>query len=198
MQAESSRRSNPQRSAEMRARLLAAARRLFAEKGYAGTSTPEIVAAADATRGALYHHFSDKQALFRAVVEDEAAAVAADIEADSAGLQSARDALLAGAKAYLAAMQAPGRTRLLLVEGPSVLGRDEMDVLDAQHAARTLRDGLAAAAASGEIDQFPQEALALLLSALFDRAALAIKGGHDHADLLRVIEAILKGLGPAT
>ena len=73
-----------------------------------------------------------------------------------------------------------------------------MDVLDAQHAARTLRDGLAAAAASGEIDQLPQEALAVLLSALFDRAALAIEGGHDHAALLRVIEAILKGLGPAT
>lgn len=180
----------------MRARLLAVARRLFADKGYSATSTPEIVSAVDVTRGALYHHFKDKQALFRAVVEDEAAAVAAEIEARSAGLPSAREALLAGAKAYLAAMQAPGRTRLLLLEGPAVLGREEMDHLDAQHAARTLREGLAAAAAAGEIEQLPQEALALLLNALFDRAALAIEGGHDPAGLLQVIEAVLGSLGP--
>lgn len=194
MQAESLRRSNLQRSAEMRGRLLAAARRLFAENGYAATSTPEIVAAADVTRGALYHHFQDKQALFRAVVEDEAAAVATEIEASSAGMSSAREALLAGAKTYLAAMQVAGRTRLLLLEGPAVLGRNAMDALDARHAARTLREGLAAAAISGEIEKLPQEALASLLSALFDRAALAIDGGLDPADLLQVIEAILTGL----
>lgn len=196
MQAETVRRPNPQRSEEMRARLLSAARRLFAENGYTATSTPEIVAAADVTRGALYHHFRDKQALFRAVVKDEVAAVATEIEARSAGVSSAREALLAGAKAYLAAMQESGRTRLLLLEGPAVLGRDEMDVLDAQHAARTLREGLEAAAAAGEIQQLPREALALLLSALFDRAALAVEGGHASEDVLQVIEAILSGLGP--
>ncbi len=196
MQAETFRRPNPQRSAEMRARLLAAARRLFAENGYAATSTPEIVAAADVTRGALYHHFRDKEALFRAVVEDEAAAVAAEIEARSAGVLSAREGLLAGAKAYLAAMQESGRTRLLLLEGPAVLGRDAMDALDAEHAARTLREGLAGATASGAIERLPQEALTLLLSALFDRAALAVDSGHDPADLLQVIEALVTGLTP--
>ncbi|MFX7731869.1 helix-turn-helix domain-containing protein, partial [Acinetobacter baumannii] len=57
-----------------------AARALFVDKGYAETSTPEIVAAAGITRGALYHHFEDKRALFRAIVTGEALAVAAAIE----------------------------------------------------------------------------------------------------------------------
>lgn len=196
MQVETVRRPNTQRSEEMRARLLSAARRLFAENGYGATSTPEIVAAADVTRGALYHHFRDKQALFRAVVQDEAAAVATEIEARSAGALSAREALLAGAKAYLAAMRESGRVRLLLLEGPAVLSREAMDALDAEHAARTLREGLADAVSSGEIKRLPQEALTLLLSALFDRAALAVDGGHDPADLLQVIEAVVTGLAP--
>lgn len=196
MQVESVRRPNPQRSAEMRARLVSAARRLFAENGYGATSTPEIVTAADVTRGALYHHFRDKQALFRAVIEEEAAAVAAEIEARSAGFLSAREALLEGAEAYLSAMQESGRTRLLLLEGPAVLGREAMDALDAEHAARTLREGLTDAVSSGEIERLPQEALTLLLSALFDRAALAVDGGHDPADLLQVIRAVVTGLAP--
>src|ERR1700754_3691004 len=94
------RRSNRDRTEATRRELIAAARKLFTEKSYAETSTPEIVAAAGVTRGALYHHFADKQALFRAVIEQEAAEVAAEIESASPPSLSPRNALLAGSDAY--------------------------------------------------------------------------------------------------
>src|SRR5690349_12045502 len=140
MQETKERRTNRDRTEATQRELIAAARKLFTEKSYAETSTPEIVAAAGVTRGALYHHFADKQALFRAVVEQEAAEVAAEIENASPPSLTARDALIAGSDAYLAAMRAPGRTRLLLLDGPAVLGRAGMDEIDGRHGNRTLRE----------------------------------------------------------
>ncbi len=138
-------RSNRDRTEKTRAALMQAARQLFVDKGYADTSTPEIVAAAGITRGALYHHFEDKRALFRAVVTDEALAVADAIERNAPANLPPIDALLAGSSAYLDAMRVPGRARLLLIEGPSVLGSADMKKLDEEYAARTLREGLEAA-----------------------------------------------------
>lgn len=173
------RRSNRDRTEKTRLALMASARALFVEKGYAETSTPEIVAAADITRGALYHHFEDKRALFRAIVEDEATSVRKAIETETPDTLSPIDALLAGSDAYLAAMRVPGRTRLLLVEGPAVLGPDAMHRLDEDNAAHTLRDGLQAAMATPTETTACLDALADLLSAAFDRAALAIDAGED-------------------
>ena len=145
MQQKSPRRTNRDRTAATRSDLIAAARKLFTEKSYADTGTPEIVSAAGVTRGALYHHFADKQALFQAVVEREAGAVAEEIERASPPALFPREALIAGSDAYLAAMRWPGRTRLLLLDGPAVLGRAVMDEIDARHGNRTLREGLVAA-----------------------------------------------------
>ncbi|WP_239014741.1 TetR/AcrR family transcriptional regulator [Archangium violaceum] len=174
--------------------LIAAARKLFTERSYAETSTPEIATAAGVTRGALYHHFEDKQALFRAVVEHEAQAVAEEIERATPPALSVRRALLAGADAYLAAMAVPGRTRLLLLDGPAVLGRTEMDAMDLRHAGRTLREGLAAAMREGAIAEGPVDALTGLLSAAFDRAALAIDSGASATDYRSAIVALVEGL----
>lgn len=166
-----------------------AARVLFVAKGYADTSTPEIVAAAGITRGALYHHFEDKRALFRAVVTDEALAVADAIERETPGGLQPVDALLKGSAAYLDAMRVPGRTRLLLIEGPSVLGLAEMKKLDDENAARTLRDGLEAAI---DTRGLPLAALADLLSAAFDRAALAIDAGESAKEYADAIASLIR------
>jgi AcrR family transcriptional regulator len=190
----SPRRTNDERTEATRAALLDAARVLFVDKGYAATGTPEIVAVAGLTRGALYHHFADKAAVLRAVLEREAAAVAAEIERASHGQPTARAALLAGAEAYFAAMSRPGRTRMLLLDGPAVLGRAEMDRIDRATAAGTLRDGLAHGMAQGELRPLPLEALTTLLSAAFDRAALAIADGAAPPDYRATIEALLDGL----
>lgn len=194
MQEASSRRSNRDRTEATRSDLIAAARRLFTEKSYAETGTPEIVAAAGVTRGALYHHFADKQALFRAVVEAEAAAVAKAIEQAAPRSLSAREALLAGGEAYVAAMSLPGRTRLLLLDGPAVLGRAEMDDIDGRHGSRTLREGLAATMRAGDLPKLPLEALTSLLGAAFDRAALAVDAGASADDYRTVLAAVIDGL----
>ena len=195
MQEESARRSNRDRTEATRGDLIAAARKLFTEKSYAETGTPEIVAAAGVTRGALYHHFADKQALFAAVVEQEAAAVANEIEVAAPATLDAREALLAGSDAYLAAMRAPGRTRLLLLDGPAVLGRAAMDAIDNRHGNRELREGLLAAMRDRTMQRLPAEALTALLAAAFDRAALAVEAGGSPEDYRTVLVAIIDGLG---
>lgn len=194
MQERPERRSNRDRTEATRAQLIAAARRLFAEKSYAETSTPDIVAAAGVTRGALYHHFTDKQALFYAVAEEEAATVAAEIEHAAPEDLDARQALISGSRAYLEAMQAPGRTRLLLLDGPAVLGRTGMDEIDARHGNRTLREGLAIAMRLGAMKKLPLAPLTGQLAAAFDRAALAIDAGALATEQLEVISAVIDGL----
>lgn len=194
MQETTGRRSNRDRTEATRALLIAAARKLFSEKSYAETGTPEIVAAAGVTRGALYHHFADKQALFRAVAEEEAATVAAEIEHAAPDDMDARAALVAGSKAYLEAMQSPGRTRLLLLDGPAVLGRAGMDEIDGRHGTRTLREGLAIAMRAGAIRKLPLAALTSQLAAAFDRAALAVDAGSPLADQMEVVTALIDGL----
>jgi AcrR family transcriptional regulator len=190
---QSSVRSNQDRTEKTRAALLSAARSLFIEKGYAETSTPEIVAAAGITRGALYHHFQDKRDLFRAVVGEEARAVAATIEGRATASMKPVEALIAGSAAYLEAMRIPGRTRLLLVEAPAVLGIAEMQALDEANALRTLREGLEAALGD-RAGSLPLSALADLTSAAFDRAALAIDSGGDASEFGAAISILIKGL----
>ena len=195
MQAEPSRRSNRARSDATRADLIAAARRLFIAKGYAETATPDIVAAAGVTRGALYHHFEDKRALFRAVVEAEAESVAAEIELAAPGDLPAREALIRGGEAYLLAMAEPGRTRLLLLDGPAVLGRADMDAIDSRHAARSLREGIVYGVETGIFPvNLPVDAIVALLASAFDRAALAIETGGRAEDYNAALAALIDGL----
>lgn len=170
-------RSNRERTEATRSALMDAARALFVGKGYADTSTPEVAAAAGTTRGALYHHFADKRDLFRAVLAREMAAVAEDIRAAAREGLPPLKALIAGSDAYLRAMTAPGRTRLLLVDGPAVLGPAEVLAMDGAAAAATLGEGLSAAGVAPRGVALP--VLADLLSAAFDRAALAVDAGGD-------------------
>ena len=124
--------SGPEPSATLRSRhveatrraVLGAARSLFGQKGYAQTSVDEIAAAALVTKGAVYHHFADKKALFRAVYSEvEAEAQARTAEAiDPAG--SAIDQIVAGVSAYLDVALDDEVRRITLIDGPTVLGLD--------------------------------------------------------------------------
>ncbi len=183
------RRPNAVRTEEMRARLIATARKIFAEKGFADTGTPEIVKAAEVTRGALYHHFADKTDLFRAVVRVEAEAVAKDIDA-AAKAGAASDALEAGTRAYFAAMSVPGRVRLLLVDAIAVLGPAEVDDIDAGAGRATLVTGLSTALPL--VDDAEIGALATVLSSAFDRAAMAVADGADPDTYIAALSRLMR------
>ncbi|SEK42300.1 DNA-binding transcriptional regulator, AcrR family [Bosea lupini] len=191
---EAGRRSNKDRSDTTRAALIAAGRKLFVSRGYAETGTPELVAEAGVTRGALYHHFADKRALFRAVVEVESAAVAREIESAARPGLAPLKALSRGGAAFLEAMREPGRTQLLLIDAAAVLGREELDAIDARHGGRTLREGLAAAIQAGALPKLPLAATAQLLGAAYDRAALAIAAGAEPGEWHKLIDAVVAGL----
>jgi len=194
MQEKNARKSNEARSADMRAALITTARRLFADQGYAATGTPEIVKTAGVTRGALYHHFADKADLFRAVVEGEAKAVASQIQAETTDTKDAIDGLTQGATAYFDAISEPGRARLLLVEGPAVLGEQVMAEIDQQTGGDELRLGLQSGVDEGVLIPMPTAEVADLLSAAFDRAALAGTRNEDRNAYIKAISILVNGL----
>jgi AcrR family transcriptional regulator len=189
--------TNRERTETTQLALLEAARALFVSKGYGDTSTPDIAQAAGITRGALYHHFADKRDLFRQVLAREAMAVAADIEAAAPAPLGPREALLQGSEAYLDAMTVPGRTRLLLVDGPAVLGMAEAMAIDDANAAHSLREGLVRAGVGrGKVSV---DALSQLLSAAFDRAALEIDAGADANEVRAAMRWLIEqALGPVS
>lgn len=195
MQEKNARKSNQARTKATRDALTRAARALFVEKGYADTATPEIVKSAGVTRGALYHHFADKADLFRTVVRTEFETVEREINASTVDAEmEGLDALLSGSLAYLSAMQEPGRVRILLLDGPAVLGRLEIDAIDQETSADSLRIGLREAMNAGAIRSLPLDPLTAQLSALFDRAALGVAAGDEPEQHMQVIEHIFRSL----
>jgi len=111
-----------QYSASTRRALVDVAERLFTEHGYAATSLDAIVAGADVTKGALYHHYSGKQALFEAVFEKVESAGAEEIHAALEGHDDPWEKATAGLRAFLAVVRQPSYSRVVVQDGPSVLG----------------------------------------------------------------------------
>jgi AcrR family transcriptional regulator len=190
------RRSQGERTDATRTALVSAARALFEARGFAATGTPEIVAAANVTRGALYHHFTDKTELFHAVARQVAQEVADEITQRSRRHRKPAEALLAGAQAYFAAMAEAGRARLLLLEAPAVLSAEQVMGLSDLAGFQALQEGLQHALGDGQ-PVAPLRELSVLLSAAFDRAALAIARGEPAAPYEQAVRLLLSRLVPA-
>ena len=180
---ERQRRTQAERSAATRGALVRAARELFARDGYAATGREAIVERAGVTRGALYHHFADKEALFRAVFEELEAEVMA--KAAEAAVAVPPDdplgQLRAGSLAYLDITLDPAVQRICLLDAPAVLSpavREE--VLDA-YAAGLVREVLKAAMETGALLPQPLEPLTHLLLAALHEAALYVARAGDQA-----------------
>ena len=104
--------------------LVDVAEQLFTENGYSATSLDAIVAGAEVTKGALYHHFSGKQAIFEAAFERVESRATADITQAAADHRDPWEKAQAGLRAFLTAVQEPGYRQIVISDGPSVLGHE--------------------------------------------------------------------------
>lgn len=195
------RRTQAERSESTRAALIAAARGLFAERGYAGVGTEEIVRAAGVTRGALYHHFAGKQELFEAVYEQIEVELSERIATGAlqAGADSPLDAMRAGAEMFLQACTEPEAQRIVLLDGPSVLGWDRWREIAAEHGLGLIEASLQAAIDAGAIAAQPVRPLAHVLMGALDEAAMLVGRAEDpermRAEVGHTLDLLIAALG---
>nr|WP_232425146.1 TetR/AcrR family transcriptional regulator [Pseudofrankia inefficax] len=188
------------RSATTRAALVAAGRRLFAAEGFAAVATESIVTAAGVSRGALYHQFADKTALFAAVVEAVEADVAARIadEVAAAGSTDPIEAMRLAADTWLRICVEPEVHRIVLLDGPSVLGWAEWRELCQRHVFGLVRDVLVWGMEIGRIRRQPVDPLAHVLMGASDEAALYIARAPDtetaRTEMINALGLVIDGL----
>jgi AcrR family transcriptional regulator len=192
------RRTQAERSATTRAALVSAATELFAAKGYAAAGREEIVAAAGLTRGALYHHFADKAALFRAVFEAVEAQVMARVAEAAMAVEDPLAQLQRGCHAYLEAARDPGVRRICIIDAPAVLDEQIRREIATDNALGMVREALEAAIVAGRIPDQPVDAAAHVLLATVMAAAqyVAVADDPDRAsrDVAATIDTLLRGL----
>ena len=192
------------KAAATQAGLLAAARACFAQRGYHATGTNDLVALASVTRGALYHHFKDKADLFRAVMAECAQEMAVRlVEQETARAEQqpgdAWQLLRSGFQSFLDACNDAQFQRIVLIEGPAVLGHSAWDALVEEHGYVLLAEALTEAIREGNVDDLPVAPLTRMLAALISEASLYIARADDHvrarAEAGLVLERLLTGLG---
>lgn len=171
-----------ERSERTRAELIAAARELFADRGYAGVSVEDVVRRAGVTRGALYHQFpGGKEDLFAAVFDEVEEGVMAGI-ADTLAEAGAEDPIAgvrAGIDATLALALDPKLVRLTILDAPSVLGWEAWRAAGERYGLGLVRAGLMAAMDAGEIPRAPVDPLAQLLLAAVEEAIVYVARADD-------------------
>jgi len=193
-------RTQTERSEATREALIEAARPLFAERGFAGVGTEEIVRAAGVTRGALYHHFDDKRELFAAVYEQVEIELAERIAASALedNVSSPLEAMRAGAEMFLVASTEPAVQQIVLLDGPAVLGWDRWREIAAEHGLGLIEASLQAAIEAGAIVAQPVRPLAHILMGALDEAAMLVARAEDpeqmRAEVGQTLGALLDGL----
>ena len=184
-----------------RTALSAAARQLFTERGYAATSTTEIVERAGVTRGALYHHFAAKDELFRAVFEQLEGEVTEHVAHQALTSDDPLEQLRRGTRAYLDACIDPAVQRVVLLDGPSVLGWETWQEIEQRYGYGLVVAGVEAAIAAGLIAAQPVEALAHVLFGALTEAGMVVARADEprtaRADMEAAMDRLLDGLRAA-
>lgn len=183
------------RSRATRTALIATARELFTEHGYANVPAEDIVARAGLTRGALYHHFQDKQGLFKAVfleLEDELA------ERIRAAMADSDQPVLAALDAFLSACEEPAMVRIGLTDAPAVLGWAAWREIEAEHGFGLIVEFLQTAGEAGLLVTDKIDVVARLLLSASIEAALVIANAEDRpkarAEAREALLVLMSGL----
>jgi AcrR family transcriptional regulator len=180
--------------AQTRAGLVEAGRRLFGENGFRSTSVADLAHEARVTTGALYHHFPTKTALFEAVFEHT------HIEMMTAAVEAAKgatddlDELARGFEAFLDGVLQPDVQRILVLDGPAVLGLARYTELDERYAFAAIVETLRDAAKAGTLAVDDPETLARLLLGALTRGAMLIANSSDPVDTRHAVAQSMRAL----
>jgi AcrR family transcriptional regulator len=192
-------RTQEDRSRTTRGALLAAGRQLFAERGYAQVSADEIVAAAGLTRGALHHHYKDKQGLFQAVFEQIEVEFQTELETAMAQATDVTGRMAVGLTTFLDLCQRPDILRVGLLDAPTVLGWETWRAIETEHAFGLIVDLLDKAAAENLLAQPPSTVLArFVLSAVIEAALMIAHETATRAEVEASLGALLAGVFTTT
>jgi AcrR family transcriptional regulator len=193
-------RTQVERSESTRAALMAAARELFAQRGYADVATEEIVRKAGVTRGALYHHFNGKRELLAQVyeqIEAEIAGQLAELETEGA---DALEVLTAGAEMFLDHCLESEVQQIVLLDAPAVLGWEEWREIGARYGLGLIEGLLTVGMEQGEIRRQPIAPLAHALLGALDEIAMFVARSEDpavaRAEAGETLAGLLKALRP--
>jgi AcrR family transcriptional regulator len=159
--------------------ILRAGRRLFGERGFAATTMDDIAEAADVAKGAVYHHFKTKEAVFEAVFEQVSGDLVQDIDRAVRSEKDVLAAIVAGTQHYFAACAKGPSGQIILRDGPAVLGWERWREIDARHFGGKFPRALTVAMDAGLIARQPVEPLARLLLGAVTEAAVACAGRSD-------------------
>ena len=179
MSTSSEKRTQAERSEATRTALTDAARRLFAERGYADVGTEEIVREAGVTRGALYHHFDGKRDLLRAVYEQIEGEIAQDLAERAVPGASVLETLRLGADRFLDRCLEPEVQRIALLDAPAVLGWEQWREIGARYGLGLISALLAAGIEAGELRRQPVDPLAHALLGALDEIAMLVARADD-------------------
>jgi AcrR family transcriptional regulator len=187
-----------QRAEATRLALIGAARSLFTERGYHSVGVRDVTALAGVTRGALAHHFGDKEALFLAVFDEVELELIAGADAPSDPGADPWSRFRAGVQAYLEAATKPDVQRITLIDGPAVLGWKRWRALEESYSLGALIAVLKIAMEAGTVRKQPVEPLAHLVLGSVMEAALLVANSDDPAqrktEVGRALDAMLHGL----
>lgn len=179
-------------------KLLSTARKHFAEKGYANTALEDIVTEATLTRGALYHHFKNKKGLFLHTFELVQKEVGERVEKEAVKSEDPWQQLLLGCQAFLSAAVEEQNLKILLIDGPAVLGWKVFRLMDEQNSMRYLREQLQDMKNQGYLKPLSVDAMTHCLSGAMNEAALWIADNPDNEnsleDTIATITKLLEGL----